>query len=383
MVSNTVAANSIVKSQEQTNKSPFYYLRLHSKGSAAPTRARSAMRAFLSMVYKTDLSAYGNKTKEDAEKGLILLDQIATRYLKEGRTTKDFEADCENFLELVQGRPPKTAISMLSDVRIFLRQNEVAMNENFWKNLNKKIKGRKAWTKDRAPKIQELCSILSLLDVRARAFCAIMKDSGVRPKELTLLKRQDIHFDEIPARIELHGNITKNGDPRETYITIEAIRACQDWDKIRDPTSSTYFPVTVQDIEYAFNEAAKKLGLDDKDSSTGRLKLHLYSLRKFFNTRLKEAGMPESIVHQLMGHEGYMSASYDRSGEEAVKTAYLKYQKALFANETTELATTNQNRVEGLEHELTEMKSQMTFMENQFEAMMDFMRQKGLKFDEE
>jgi len=87
--------------------------------------------------------------------------------------------------------------------------------------------------------------------------------------------------------------------------------------------------------------ALHKSGLNGKDKSTGREKIHPHVLRKFFRTRLGAAGIQIDVVEALMGHEGYLTEVYRRYSLEDLRKFYLKGESALLvfteAQEVTKL----------------------------------------------
>jgi len=65
-------------------------------------------------------------------------------------------------------------------------------------------------------------------------------------------------------------------------------------------------------------EALRRAGLDQRDERTKRRLIHVHSTRKFFRSN---CGLPDALVHALMGHTGYLDESYlranlKRAGEE-------------------------------------------------------------------
>ena len=68
--------------------------------------------------------------------------------------------------------------------------------------------------------------------------------------------------------------------------------------------------------------ALHKSGLNGKDKSTGREKIHPHVLRKFFRTRLGAAGIQIDVVEVLMGHEGYLTEVYRRYTQEDLAKFY-------------------------------------------------------------
>jgi hypothetical protein len=90
-----------------------------------------------------------------------------------------------------------------------------------------------------------------------------------------------------------------------------------------------------------WHDLLKKTGNGFKDTETGRYKMHIYTLRKYFKKQLHVVGkMDEGIVRFLMGQKGYLSTydDYINSPEILQKDydAHTKYLEVFTDRETIE-----------------------------------------------
>jgi integrase len=297
----------------------------------SPSAHRSALKSFLEFTLKDKINSSAD------------LEVYAARYLNKNQSTENLEDDIKDFFATMVECPPKTTLTYISYVKSFFRANRIRFDDDFWKNdVTSKVKGRKAWTIDKIPSVDELKSILTHQDAMGKAIILMLLSSGMRPGELVQIKETNVDFGLDPVPVFLSGSITKNGESRTVFISQEAVGALKEWLKIRKdhvigmqmrgsnkkhpreikPDDGRIFPVTTGDLDLIWNLSLAKVGLTKIDEKTRRNTLHLYTLRKFFNSRMKSANVPEAVVQSWMGHEGYLGESYDRIPDEEVRKHY-------------------------------------------------------------
>ena len=283
---------------------------------------KTAVRQFLK-------SAYPEATSENLEK-------INELYFG---VERDFEEDVRNFLKSMKGLAPLSIKLKLSIAKTFLQENDVTLPPKFWKKINRLIKGSRALTLDRIPTKAEFKKILMHMSIQGKALFLTLESSGMRIGELLKSNIDDLYLEEEPGRIQIRGTITKSGNSRHAFISSEAKEALVEWLKVRetylevairksqlyvktgnDPRIFPFEPRTAYSI---WTKALHKAGLNGKDKSTNREKLHPHVLRKFFRTRLGPV-IPVDVVEALMGHEGYLTEVYRRYSIEDLKKFYLK-----------------------------------------------------------
>ncbi len=315
------------------------------------------------------------------------LDEMAEKYFSQKR---DYTKDIQSFIKSLNDLTPLTTKLRISNIKTFFIENDVELPEKFWRNVKRRIKGSRALTLDRIPTNDELKKLLMHVPIQGKALFLLLESSGIRIGEALKSNIDDLYLSEEPARIQIRGEITKTGNPRHVFFSKEAKEALTEWFKVRknylraavgkshlydkDAEDSRIFPFDPSTAYSMWKKALHKSGLNGKDKSTGREKIHPHVLRKFFRTRLGAAGIPIDVVEALMGHEGYLTEVYRRYSLEDLKKFYLKGESALLifteAQEVTKLRkeveernTTLQTLVNGLTTENLEMKSKVAKLE--------------------
>ena len=259
-------------------------------------------------------------------------------------SNRDYEADLENFFQNISSKPPLTIRTFLAAVKGFLEYNDVELKQKYWKGLTRRIRGKRAITRDRIPSNKELRQILSFMDAKGRALFLLLSSSGMRIGEALKLKLVDIDMFSNPVKIEIRGETTKSGDPRYTFVSVEAKEALELWLKIKSKYIKTavgrshlnpksekderIFPFELSVAYSMWNNALDNLGLNGRDSSTNRRKLHPHVLRKFFRTRMG-ATLQQDIVEALMDHEAYLTEVYRRYTAKDLAKYYLESEEAV------------------------------------------------------
>ena len=317
------------------------------------------------------------------------LDEIAEKYFSENR---NHEENIQTFLKSLNGLAPLTVKLRISNVKTFFIENDVELPLKFWKKISRRIKGSRALTLDRIPTNEELKKLLLHMPIQGKALFLTLESSGMRIGELLKSNIDDLFLEENPARIQLRGEITKTGNPRHVFFSREAKEALTEWLKVRedylnsavrkshfynkDADNPRVFPFNVSTAYSMWRKALHKSGLNGKDKSTGREKLHPHTLRKFFRTRLGAVGssvIPVDVVEALMGHEGYLTEVYRRYSIEDLRKFYLKGESALLvfteAQEVTKLRKEVEERNQSLQKNFIEMSTKNLTLENKLARM--------------
>lgn len=331
------------------------------------------------------------------------IDEIEEEYQK---NVKDYNA------YLKKSMAPVSIPNRLAIVRTFLEDKKIRFGRNFWKQLKRRGIGTEVLTDDRIPTVDELKLILSFGDVRDRAYFLTLLSSGLRPDELCNLSIDCFDLDHnppmihVPARLR-KGKYTKTYTKRTTFMSNEAKEAIKAWLKIRERASLTslykshfnreiarekgfdvkkvnekwqtlkdgvpvnpyeyistfdrLFPFSTVTANTMWRRLLKKAELDKEDKDTGHDILHKYVLRKFFNTRLKDA-IDSVFVEQLMGHK----TPYDKKPVEELGKLYLQGMDRLMVFERP----ANQQEIETLKDQLTDIQSKMNTVIRQSDYFM-------------
>ncbi|PVX25286.1 MAG: hypothetical protein CW716_08305 [Candidatus Bathyarchaeum sp.] len=334
------------------------------------------------------------------------LDVMAKKYFREKR---DHEKDILTFVKSLNGLAPLTIKLKLSNIKMFLQENDVELPEKFWKKIRRRIKGSRALTLDRVPTNEELKKLLKHTPIQGECFFRCLESSGMRIGEALNTNIEDLHLQENPSRIQIRGEITKTGNPRHVFISKEAKEALTEWLKVREEyldaahrKSHMYkksvddprvWPFDASTAYSMWKKALHKSGLNGKDKSTNREKIHPHTLRKFFRTRLGAAGIPVDVVEALMGHEGYLTEVYRRYSIDDLRKFYLKGESALLvfteAQEVTklrkEVEETNQQLktlVTGLVAENQGLKNRVSKLENTINRIEKYLETGELQLKE-
>ncbi len=316
------------------------------------------------------------------------LEEINQRYFS---TERDIEDDIRNFLKYLNGLAPLSIKLKLSIAKTFLTENDVELPQKFWKRINRLIKGSRALTLDRIPTKAEFKRLLMHMPIQGKALNLVLESSGMRIGEALNSNIDDLYLEEKPARIQIRGEITKTGNSRHAFISSEAKEALTEWLKVRedylraavrksqlypksgdDPRIFPFEPRTAYSI---WTKALHKSGLNGKDKSTNREKIHPHVLRKNFRTQLAKV-IPVDIVEALMGHEGYLTEVYRRYSLEDLAKFYLKGEPAL-------LVFTDTQKVVELHKAIEEKNIQLQVLVNNLASENQSIKEKVSKVESE
>jgi len=253
---------------------------------------------------------------------------------------RDYQTDIGKWWEQHLNEVPKTRNTKLAIVKGLMEDQEVVLPIKHWKKLRHIRKGSRTATLDRVPTETEFKRMLRHGDVKDRALFLFTMSSGMRIDEALKITPDMMDLEQDPPIIELPGSITKNGDPRITFISQEAKEYLQEWLKIRkqwlrrsikrtghlctkDPDDARVFPFSYDVAWTRWIYLIKKTGLDKRDPTTNRYVLHIHCLRKYFLSQMK-LQIPTVIPEALAGHEQYLDEAYRRYSRKQLGEYYKK-----------------------------------------------------------
>ncbi|WP_292731200.1 tyrosine-type recombinase/integrase [Methanoculleus sp.] len=304
-------------------------------------------------------------------------DTLALEYLNNGHDEYDFADDLRDFLREKAASAPKSLESYKAAIISWLAENHVYLPAEMTRRL--KV-GGKSLTRDRAPTLEELRHILNHSDLQLKAYLLVLTSAGMRPGEGLGIEWPDV--DLVTGKVHIRREIAKSGEPRDTFLSIEALEVLKQWqtyhpayaekiDSYTVPVEFTrdtkrVFPLSYNGVRDKYGRVLEKCGLDEKDPTTGWLVLRLHVMRKFFRTRLPQGGASVDAVEQMLGHEGYCGGAYVRLTDEEIETAYRGAESALWIfkeppynkEDLTRLERENQ----ALRGELAGIQRQITMM---------------------
>ena len=319
---------------------------------------------------------------------------------------RDFDTDYKRYNNYLKKTMAPTSIgNRLSIVKEFLLDHDVQLKHQTIKKIKRQKIREGTISKERIPTVVELQQILMNGDARDRAFFFTLLSSGLRPMELVHLTIDDFDLTHNPPIISVpfkfdNGEYTKTKTSRITFCSNEAKKALEAWLKIRPQKivesalkshfnrahyekmgysfeksdvrwvikkdgieisqnqfaeqNTRMFPFTYLTARLMWERLLRKANLDEKDPTTNRYILHLYVLRKFFNTQLKNIIKPY-FVEIMLGH----TTPYDKPSIETLSAEYLKGIRSLHIYE-----------VEANREELNAMSNQIKIMQKQMAELL-------------
>lgn len=241
----------------------------------------------------------------------------------------------------IEALAPMTRASYLSSIECYFQDACEFQLPHLQRKLRERSKREKtAAVVQEIPPTREIWqAVLSHLALRHRAELLISLSGGLRIGEVLSLWVSDIFLDEVPCRIEIRGATTKNGLPRRTFISQEAVAALRAYLRVRDEQINRslakcqnctvrydmreVFPQHYRNENQFFWSAIDAAGFGQRDGRTGRRMLHVHSCRKWFITQAKKSSHPD-FVESWVGHAGYLSSSYHRPSLEEEREEYLR-----------------------------------------------------------
>jgi len=301
----------------------------------------SAVYSFIDFIYGKQRQNI-RVTNDEKEK----YEKLIQQYLKEKR---NFAEDMAGFVVSLQSRPPLSARQTFTFVKEFFNHYDLELTAKELKFIRNKLPKGNTRTIEKDMDIETIRTILQHLDVKGKALVLVLASSGMRISEALTVTLDDIDFKTNPTLITIHGENTKNGDNRITFISSEATQAVNEWLKVRTEyiKSSTarnnglvnsgrgnrksgnddgrLFPFSDQNANVMWDNALQKAGLHSRDKTTRRKQLHYHQLRKFFISQLSLL-ISKEIGEMLAGHEGYLTSAYRRYTRKQLAEEYLKAQ---------------------------------------------------------
>jgi len=333
-------------------------------------------RVFLAGVKHFLVSVYGDKAAEDFE-------NLGDQYIKECKSGgRDWFKDLLKYAADLHGKPPKSARAFMSGVKSWL---EYCLDVELSRKQSRLIlgrlpKGQRARTEEAELTRETLRKILAHADVKGRALFLFLASSGVRVGEALQLRLEDVNLAVDPPTVTVRGEYTKSGDTYTTFISSEAREALEQWLRVRESyihsaanrgrglgrtkrmQDPRLFPFSQGVAEQMWYTSIEKAGLNSKDESTGRYKLHVHMLRKWFISQAKIAA-PESVAESWAGHSGYLDEAYRRYTRQQLVDFYKKAESYLLIHvpsDVHKLQTKTQKDIQDLRDQIADLTRKLT-----------------------
>lgn len=165
----------------------------------------------------------------------------------------------------------------------------------------------------KVPTVKDLKAMAKKADPAIKAWILSQKDSGLANTDLLSLTgstasseygtiKAQLKKGIVPIHIEIRRQ--KTGEKTDSFLgpnAIEALKEC-----VAEGENGRLFRMSMRSIQ----QKVKALGINSH-VATNEVPVTSYSLRKFFNTYMKLAGVNESIVEKMMGHSiGKVRSAY-------------------------------------------------------------------------
>ena len=301
-------------------------------------------------VYMRRLGAFCESTKKDPLKLLRMKDKTLADFIT------DYVSDQEK-----KGRAGSYIKSTLKAVRSWLNFNGIVLPRKV------KIMGvsdTPTLRNERVPTPEELKQIFLAGNSRARAACALMAFSGLRPQVLgnysgkdglkisdipeLVIGREEIRFEKIPAKIVVRRELSKARIEYFSFLGPEGCAYLEAYLKERinqgEDINSNSPVITASKFalrEHGFISTPKIGELIRETIRKAGLSSRPYVLRAYFDTRLMMAQDERLIIRDyrtfFMGHKGDIEHTYTTNkalSSETIESMREAYKRAMKLVET-------------------------------------------------
>lgn len=267
----------------------------------------------------------------------------------------------------IRGASGSTIRQSIQAVKHLLVMNDLE-NSLGWGKLSKMMPRARKVGLDRAPTKDEIRKLLEHADVRMRSLILLLASSGIRVGSVEHLKWR--HVSEVVYGGYRFAKLVvpvSKGDAEAylTFMTPEAYEALLDYRRLRESEgehvtpdsplirvskwSRTYekgapLPVSSKSLRNEIERLWIRAGVRSKGRKRHEFQM-VHGFRKFFATRLENAGVGRLLVEILLGHKVSLASSYYKPDEKELMQAYAKAIPDLTLSEAAEARNEMQKRV--------------------------------------
>ncbi len=325
------------------------------------------------------------KKRDDGDRMRVELqhyDELAIDYLNSDRDIYDYGDDLRDYLRDCSDRAPTTLATRKSIITSWLGENHTYLPGELTRRI--KVGGRRPITRDRIATPKELRRILSHSDLMMKTYLLVLTSSGIRPGEGLGIQWSDVDLER--GMIHIPRELSKNGMPRNVFISLEAMESLEEWiqyfdayvEKADSYTPSDYerdtskvFPLGYYGMRDKYTRVLERANLAEQDPNTNIRVLRLHTMRKYFRTRLPAGGCNLDVVEALLGHEGYLGGAYVRLTDEEIEAEYRKAEHSLWIFKTKPI---NEDELRDLERENLLLRNEVADIRREI-ATMNAMQQ--------
>ena len=300
------------------------------------------------------------------------IDKIPKEFLEQDEA--QIKRDIKKYIAKKTHNAPKTLQTSLSIVKYFLEDKEIYLNERYWKNIRRNVKGN-AVTQKQFFKKEDIKLLLQYTKTLEKAIIFTALTSGLRLNTILQLELQDIDFNSEPTEINVPAIITKNNKPHYTYLTKEATNALKLYLKDKDKylqqsyiktnkipkakDKKLIFPYASITIRQKWHRIINNAGYSKRDRTTNRYLVRFHSLKAYFKTQLLKADINPKIIDYLAEHQNQLDKTYINIDKEFVKEQYKKAEEQLSIFETTIQTSEIKEEIQKLKDENTHLKESL------------------------
>ena len=268
-----------------------------------------------------------------------------------------------------------------------------------WYKLSKLMPPARKVGLDRAPTKEEIRRLLEYADIRMRALILLLVSSGIRIGSVEHLKWK--HVEEVVTNgqrfAKLRVPVAKGGDGYITFISPEAYSALLEYRKLRESEGEKIsgesplirvvkwskteakgepLPATSKSLRNELHILWHRAGLRNKSDGGAHDVKAVHGFRKFFATRLENAGVGRLVVETLLGHRVSLASNYYKPTEKELMEAYIKAIPEITISEAAEARSEMQKRliesgvkIAELEKINTALQEKLTQLETEFNTL--------------
>jgi len=245
----------------------------------------------------------------------LIKDREKTAQSTNQATRRQHEEYAESFIIKLRGDyAPNSIATAIGMVRSFYKAN-------YWPL--KEVPSVRPYTVRacKVPTVKEIKKMCKKADISTKAWICAQKDSGLANTDLLSLKLNNVSSEfgtiktqfrkgTVPIHLEIRRQ--KTSERTHSFFGPNAIDALQEFVDLK--RSGRIFAMSARSIQ----KKVKAAGIAAR-VSTKTVPITPYSLRKFFNTYMKMAGVNEALVEVMMGHSiGRVRSAYLATGSSDV-----------------------------------------------------------------
>lgn len=166
--------------------------------------------------------------------------------------------------------------------------------------------------------VEEIQQILKVAKWTKQAYYLCLISTGARPREILGLTKNDVEWIGDKYKALIPAELTKKGLSRTVFFSKECnpyLNQIMKKDKIDLFPHHENLTQAVSNEGVVFREYCDKVGYNQKQKTTSRNKINLYSFRRFFFTKVLDL-FKDDIAHALTGHGAYLQVYQSRTEQQ-------------------------------------------------------------------